>query len=286
MMMEGNDMRLSRKKNFFHIYIFLILLGIVMVYPLLWLIASSFKTNKEIFTSISIIPTSFIFDAYIDGWKGSGQYTFAVFFKNTFLLVIPTVLFTIVSSLTVGYGFTRFDFPMKKGLFGLMVATLMLPNAIIMIPRYILFRDFDWLNTYLPFYIPAILATNSFFNFMMVQFLRGIPQELDESATIDGCGPYTILSKIIVPLAKPAIFSAGIFQFIWTWNDFTNALIYINSVKKYPVALGLRMSIDVSGVNWNNLMAMSVLAMFFPIAFFFLAQKYFVEGIATVGIKG
>ena len=121
---------------------------------------------------------------------------------------------------------------------------------------------------------------------MMVQFIRGIPRDLDESAIIDGCGSMKILTRIIVPLSKPALFSAGIFQFIWTWNDFSNSLIYINSVSKYPVSLGLRMSVDVSDVNWNNIMAMSVLTMIPPIIVFFIAQKYLVEGIATTGIKG
>ena len=275
-----------KKKCHLISYILLVFLGITMAYPLLWLLGSSFKNNSEIFTSAGIIPSDITFDAYKNGWAGSGQYTFATFFANSFILVIPTVLFTLVSSMLVGYGFARFNFTLKRILFGLMIATLMLPNAVIMIPRYLLFRDFHWINTYWTFYVPALLATNSFFIFMMVQFIRGIPRDLDESAIIDGCGSMKILTRIIVPLSKPALFSAGIFQFIWTWNDFSNSLIYINSVSKYPVSLGLRMSVDVSDVNWNNIMAMSVLTMIPPIIVFFVAQKYLVEGIATTGIKG
>jgi oligogalacturonide transport system permease protein len=167
-----------------------------------------------------------------------------------------------------------------------MLSTLMLPNAVIIIPRYILFNSLDWLDSYLPFIIPAIFATNSFFIFMLVQFLRGIPKELDESAVIDGCNSFMILARILLPLSKPALFSAAIFQFIWTWNDFFNVLIYVNSIKKYTVSLGLRMALDIqAAVNWNQVMAMSVVAIVPPVLVFFFSQKHFVEGIATTGIK-
>ena len=280
-------MRVDIKQNKIAAYIFLSLLGLVMVYPLLWLFASSFRTNQEIFTSLGLIPGELVTDAYARGWQGSGQYSYGTFFINTFLMVIPTVLGTIVSSALVGYGFARFRFPFKKLLFILMISQLMLPNAVIIIPRYILFRSLGWLNTYLPFIVPAMFATYSFFIFMMVQFIRGIPKELDESAYIDGCNSFTIFTRIMLPLLKPALFSAGIFQFIWRWNDFLNPLIYINSVKKYPLSLALRMSMDITdAISWNQLMAMSLLTMIPPILIFFFAQRYFVEGITTTGLKG
>jgi oligogalacturonide transport system permease protein len=164
---------------------------------------------------------------------------------------------------------------------------LMLPDAVIMIPRYILFRNFGWLNTYWPFYIPALLAVNAFFVFLLIQFFRGIPRDLDEAAEIDGCGSFGTLVRVLLPLSKPAVFSVCIFQFIWTWNEFFNALVYINSVSKFPVALGLRMVLDNEGaVNWNQVMAMSVVTILPCVAVFFAAQKYFVEGIATTGLKG
>ncbi|NLW55256.1 MAG: carbohydrate ABC transporter permease [Firmicutes bacterium] len=269
------------------VYMFLTILGIVMIYPLLWLISSSFRTNQEIFTSMGLIPKQIITDSYVKGWRGSGQYSYGVFFLNTFKLVIPTVLFTLISSVLVAYGFARFKFPLKKFLFAMMISTLMLPNAVIIIPRYILYRNLGWLDSYLPFTIPALFATYSFFIFMLVQFIRGIPRELDESARIDGCNSFDILVRIIIPLSKPALFSAGIFQFIWRWNDFLNVLIYITSVRKYTLSLALRMSMDITdSVAWNQLMAMSVLTMVPPILIFFFAQKYFVEGIATTGLKG
>jgi len=150
-----------------------------------------------------------------------------------------------------------------------------------------MFRNLGWLNSYLPFIIPSIFATGPFFIFLLVQFFRGIPKELDESAVIDGCNSLYLLYKIIVPLSKPALFSVGLFQFMWTWNDFFQPLIYINSVSKYTLSLGLRMSMDVtSGILWNNILAMSFVTILPLIVLFFFTQKFFVEGIATTGIKG
>jgi oligogalacturonide transport system permease protein len=258
-----------------------------MIYPLLWLFTASFKTNEEIFGTLSLWPSQFNWDGYIKGWKGSGQYSFGLYFLNTFKMVIPTVFFTVLSCTIVAYGFARFNFPFKNVLFTLMISTLMLPNAVVIIPKYIMFKNFDWLNSYLPFIMPAALATHAFFIFMIIQFFRGLPRDLDESAKMDGCNSFMILVRILLPLSKPALISAGIFQFIWTWNDFFNSLIYITSVKKFTVALGLRMALDNStSVAWNQVLAMSVIAIVPCILVFFFSQKYFVEGIATTGIKG
>lgn len=268
-------------------YALLIVMTIVMIYPLLWLFFGTFKTNAEIFGNSSLFPSSYSLSGYIEGWKGSGQYTFSTFLKNTFVLVIPVVLFTVLSCSIVAYGFARFKFPLKNTLFSIMIATLMLPNTVIIIPRYILFRNLNWLNTYKTFYVPAIFACYPFFIFMMVQFLRGIPLELDESAYIDGCNSISIFFLILVPLLKPALFSAGVFQMIWTWNNFFDTLIYINSIDKYPVSLGLRMTIDTTqAIAWNQILAMALISIVPPILIFFSAQKYFVEGIATTGMKG
>jgi len=269
-------------------YTVLVLLGILMVYPLIWLFFASFKTNENLFGSTGLLPNKFVWSSYINGWKGTGQLTFGTFFYNTVLMTVPTVLFTVFSSAIVAYGFARFTFPFKKILFMLMISTLMLPSAVIIIPRYMLFRNLHWLDSYLPFIVPSIFACYPFFIFMMVQFFRGLPKELDESAEIDGCNPFVTFVKILIPLSKPALFSAAIFQFIWTWNDFFNALIYINSVKKFTLSLALRMSLDTTGgiTSWNQVIAMSILTIMPPVLIFFFAQSYFVEGIATTGIKG
>jgi len=268
-------------------YFFLIVLAYIMTYPLLWMIGAAFKSNEEIFGTIGLLPKNPMFGAFAAGWKGTGQYGFSTFLYNTFLMVIPTVVFTAVSATLIGYGFARFEFPFKKTLFTIMLSTMMLPATVILIPRYIFFRrNLGWLDSYLPFIVPAMLGCFPFFNFMMVQFFRGLPLELDESGKLDGCNSFIILKDLLLPLCKSAIFSVIVFQFVWTWNDFLNVLIYISSVAKYPVALGLRMTMDISTeFNWNQIMAMSLISIAPPIVLFFAAQKYFVEGIATTGMK-
>jgi ABC-type sugar transport system, permease component len=267
-------------------YFFLVVLAYIMTYPLLWMIGAAFKSNEEIFGTIGLLPKNPMFGAFAAGWKGTGQYGFSTFLYNTFLMVIPTVVFTAVSATLIGYGFARFEFPFKKTLFTIMLSTMMLPATVILIPRYIFFRNLGWLDSYLPFIVPAMLGCFPFFNFMMVQFFRGLPLELDESGKLDGCNSFIILKDLLLPLCKSAIFSVIVFQFVWTWNDFLNVLIYISSVAKYPVALGLRMTMDISTeFNWNQIMAMSLISIAPPIVLFFAAQKYFVEGIATTGMK-
>jgi oligogalacturonide transport system permease protein len=275
------------RSNVWMSYLLLILLGFVMIYPLIWLFISSFKTNQDIFGSSNLFADSYVWNSYALGWKGTGQYGFQTFFINTLMLVVPTVILTIVSSVIVAYGFARFHFPLKTLLFSAMMATLMLPDATIMIPRYILFNKLGWLDSYMPFIVPAAFATSAFFVYMLIQFFRGLPRDLDEAAIIDGCNSFTVLTRVLLPLCKPAIFSVGIFQFIWTWNDFFNSIIYISSVKKFTVSLGLRLSLDASSaVSWNQVLAMSVVTVVPCILLFFLAQKYFVDGISTTGLKG
>lgn len=268
-------------------YIFLGFLGFVLIYPLLWMVASSFKDNSQIFSSLSFIPPSLNIQHYIDGWQGVGEYTFTTFFKNTFCIVIPSTAFMVVSCFLVAYGFARFEFPMKKFLFAAMLATLMLPSSVLIIPRYMLYREFGWLDTYLPFIVPAMFAGNSFFIFQLVQFFRGIPRELDEAAEIDGCGSFRTLIEILLPICKPALVSVILFNVIWTWNDFMGPLIYISSVKKYPLSLALRMTLDLgSAAAWNEVFAMSVLSILPPVILFFCGQKYFIDGISSSGLKG
>lgn len=283
-------MRMKKKMAPILRHVFLIAVGIVLIYPVIFMFFASFKESNEIFASASLFPKEYLLSNYVNGWKSNAtaSITFTNFYINTFMLVIPVVFFSVVSCSLVAYGFGRFDFPFKKILFPLMIATLMLPNTVIIIPRFMLFNRLNWLDSYLPFIVPAIFACYPFFIFMIVQFLRGIPRSLDESAKIDGCNSLQIFVSILVPLMKPALFSAGLFQFLWTWNDFYNQLIFINSPKKYTLALGLRLAIDSSteAVKWNEVMAMSVCSIAPLIILFFLCQRYFVDGIATSGIKG
>lgn len=268
-------------------YIIIAVLGIMLLYPIIWMFFATFKSNEEIFSSIRLLPETFSLKYYISGWNSAGKFTYTTFFINTFLMVVPTTILTVASAALVAYGFSRFRFPGKKLLFGILIATLMLPNAVVIIPRYTLYNKFGWVNSYMPFYAQAALACNPFFTYMLVQFFRGLPKELDESAYVDGCGTFRTFWNILLPLMKPALFSAGVFQFLWTYNDYFNSLIFINSVKKYPISLALRLSLDAeSVVQWGQVMAMAFLAVIPVILLFFAAQKYFVEGIATSGLKG
>ncbi|WMJ87265.1 carbohydrate ABC transporter permease [Anaerocolumna sp. MB42-C2] len=269
------------------IYGVIILIGIAMIYPLIWMFFASFKSNEEIFGSLNLLPNSFNWSAYSDGWKSAGGVTYTRFFLNTFILVLPTTLFTVASSALVAYGFARFEFPGKRLLFAVLIATLMLPNAVIIIPRYTIFRSLGALDSYWPFYLTAIFACYPFFTYMLIQFLRGLPKDLDESAYIDGCGTFKTFTSILLPLLKPSLFSAGLFQFLWTYNDYFNSLIYINTVTKYTVSLALRLSLDAETVvQWNKVMAMACVAVLPVVVLFFCCQRYFVDGIATTGLKG
>lgn len=280
-------MKKKKEKRMVGTYILIVIIGCVLLYPILWMLFATFKTNEEIFGSIKLLPSSFGFQNYVDGWKGSGNITYGTYFLNTFRLVLPTTLLTVLSSTIVAYGFARFNFPGKKLLFGVLIATLMLPNAVIIVPRYTMFAKIGWVDSYMPFYAPALLACYPFFTYMLIQFLRGIPRELDESAYIDGCGTFRTLVAILLPLMKPALFSAGLFQFLWTYNDYFNSLIFINSGSNYTISLALRLSLDSeSVVNWGKLMAVAFIAVIPLMVLFFAAQKYFVEGIATSGLKG
>lgn len=268
-------------------YTALLLVAVVMLYPLLWLIGASFKSNAEIFTEVGFWPSSFSLDSYLKGWKTSTEYTFATYFLNSFIITVPRIIVTVISCVLVAYAFARFEFWGKKFWFAVMVGTMMLPLIVLRLPQYLMFKELGWLDTYLPLIVPSALATDTFFVFLLVQFLRGIPRDMEEAALIDGCNSVQLLWHIIVPLLKPAIISVIVFQFIWTMNDFMGPLIYLASVEKYPVSLALKMSIGATEeVEWANVIAISVVALIPSVAVFFMAQKHFIEGAASSGIKG
>jgi oligogalacturonide transport system permease protein len=265
----------------------LLAVAVLMLYPLLWLVGASFKTNTEIFTEVGFWPSRFDFSGFIKGWKTSTEYTFATYFLNSFLITVPRIIVTVISCVLVAYAFARFEFWGKKLLFSIMVGTMMLPLIVLRLPQYLMFKEIGWLDSYLPLIVPSAFATDTFFVFMLVQFLRGIPRDMEEAALIDGCNAVQMLLYIIVPLLKPAIISVIVFQFIWTMNDFMGPLIYLSSVEKYPVSLALKMSIGATEeVEWANVIAISVVALIPSVAVFFMAQKHFIEGASSSGIKG
>ena len=268
-------------------YTVLTVVGLIMIYPLLWLIGASFKTNQEIFASPWFWPENPTIQGYIDGWQTSTPYTFGRFFLNSMYIVIPKVIGTAISSTAVAYGFARFEFPGKKVLFAILIATLLLPDVVTRIPQYLIFREFGWLDTYLPLFVPSWFAWEAFFVFMLIQFLRAIPREMEKAARVDGANTFQVLIHIVIPMLTPALISVCLFRFMWTMNDFLGPLIYISSVENYPISLALRLAIDTTeAFNWNQILAMTVLALTPSLVVFFLAQKYFIKGISTGGGKG
>lgn len=264
----------------------IILLGLLMLYPVLWLVFSSFKPNQLIFTNSSLIPTAFTLDNYVNGWSGLQGISFGRFFSNSVLISVMSVIGNIVSCSLAAYAFSRLKFKFKGLWFSIMLVTIMLPYHVTLVPQYILYNELHWINTYFPLILPKWLAHDSFFILLMVQFIRGIPRELDESATIDGCGQSQIFFRIVVPLLIPALITTAIFTFIWSWDDFFSQMIYLSKIDLFTVQLGIRSLFDPSGQSdWGALLAMSTLSLL-PVTIIFLVfQRYFLEGIATTGLK-
>ncbi|MDQ0059066.1 carbohydrate ABC transporter permease [Paenibacillus harenae] len=264
----------------------IILFGIAMLYPVLWLISSSFKPNDMIFTQTGLWPKEFTLDNYRNGWRGLQDVSFGTFFANSWIVSILSVLGNVITCSFAAFAFGRLSFKFQKLWFALMLVTIMLPYHVTLIPQYVIYSELHWINTYFPLVLPKWLSHDSFFILMMVQFIRGIPRELDESATIDGCSQRQIYFRIIMPLLTPALISAAIFTFIWSWDDFFSQMIYLSDIKLFTVQLGIRSMFDPSGQSdWGALLAMSTLSLV-PITLIFLIfQRYFMEGIATTGLK-
>ena len=264
----------------------LIMGALVMIYPLLWMIASSLKPEDQIFTDLSLVPEEFVLSNYTEGWSGAGQ-SFATFFTNSLYVCLGAVAGNMIACSMAAYAFARLDFRFKRLWFALMLLTIMLPQHVTLIPQYAIFLQLDWVNTYLPLIVPKFLATDAFFIFLMVQFIRGLPPDLDDAAKVDGCGPFGIYWRIILPLLVPALATTAIFTFLWTYDDFFSQLIYLSDTGLYTVPLGLRLFLDSTGESsWGPMFAMSVVSLLPAFLFFLLFQRWLVEGISTTGLKG
>lgn len=270
-------------------HVLLTLFSLVMVYPVFWWVGASLKSNEEL-SSANLFPSKPLWSNFVDGWNAIPGYTFTDFYLNTFGLELAVLITTIFSCTLVAFGFARLDFPLKNFWFAILMLTLMLPAQVLIIPQYAMFHQFGWVNTYWPFIVPHLLASGAggtFFVFLLIQFIRGVPRELDESAKIDGCSWFGIYWRIVMPLTKPAIVTVSIFCFLWNWDDFLGHLLYINSVEKYTVGLALKMINDAqSGMQWGQVLAMSLVSIVPATIVFAFAQKQLVEGVATTGIKG
>ena len=271
------------------VYHILVSLGaIVMIYPLLWMIMSSFKETSTVFTTAaSLIPQKFVIENYINGWRGFAGVSFAVFFKNSFIISVSATFGTLISSALVAYALQRLNFKIRPILFIAVLSTMMLPAQILMIPQYLWYNNLGWVGTYYPMILPYFFATQGFFVYLIMNFIQGIPKELDEAAKIDGCSYYGIFVRVILPLIVPSLITSAIFSFIWRWDDYLSALLYVTKTKMFPVAIALKNFTDPgSSSDYGAMFAMSTLSIIPAVIIFLIFQKSLVEGIASSGIKG
>lgn len=280
-----------KRKNTIHSILFHIgacALGFLMIYPLLWLLASSFKSNETMFTNTySLVPE--VWDAaknYSSGFAGVGGVKFTTFLMNSLIVTIVGAVGCVTTSLFSAYAFSRIKFKFASFWFGCVMMTMMIPAQVMVVPQYIILKKLNLTDTRVALILPWFFG-GAFFIFLMVQFFRGIPYELDEAAQIDGCGRIATLFSILIPIVKPAIVTSSIFAFYWIWQDFFQPLIFMNTTKRFTIPLALNMYLDPNSYNnYGGLFAMSVISLIPIILFFIFFQKYLVDGIAMDGIKG
>jgi multiple sugar transport system permease protein len=279
--------RLRRAARTAAYHTFMIGFGLVMLYPLLWLFAASLKGPAELWTHISsLVPAAPTLDNYVRGWLGFGGVTFGTFYTNSLLYAGLGTVLTVGSSAVAAFGFARIRFTGRQMWFAVMLSTLLLPVQVQIIPQYIVFAKLHWLNTFLPLLLPRV-GGQAFFIFLIMQFIRGIPRELDDAAAIDGCGKAGIFLRVILPLITPVLVAGAILSFYFTWGDFLNPLIYLNDPKLYTISVALRAYADPAGAtDWGAIFAMSALSLVPVFAIFILFQRYLVEGISTTGLRG
>lgn len=266
-------------------HLIIIAIGLVMLYPLLWLLVSSLRSNDDIFGMVGLLLKNPKFANYSKGWT-TLDFQFGHYLLNSAIIAIGSILGNLISCSMAAYAFARLQFRMKRLLFALMLMTIMLPLHIVIVPQYVIFSQLGWVNTFLPLIVPKFLATDAFFVFLMVQFVRGIPRELDEAARLDGCGYFKTYFRVILPLMVPALATTAIFTFIWSWNDFFSQLIYLTAPSSYSVSVALRSFVDPTGVTaWGPLFAMSVLSLLPVFLVFLFGQRFLIKGIATTGGK-
>lgn len=267
-----------------HLTIVLALL--IMLYPVAWLVISSFRPTSEILGNYSLIPDAFRWQNYVEGWNALGTVTFGNMLLNSLFVSAACIIGNLIGCSLAAFAFARLEFRFRGALFAIMLVTIMLPYHAQVIPQYVLFLNLDWVNTFWPLIVPKFLATDAFFIFLMVQFMRGLPRQLDEAAVIDGAGYFGVYWRIILPLTAPALVTTAIFTFMFTWNDFFTPLIYLTDPEVYTVPIGLRSFLDTQAASaYGPMFAMAVVAIGPVFGFFLASQKYLVEGVATTGLK-
>jgi multiple sugar transport system permease protein len=279
--------RLSKRFTRFLVYVIVLGGAVLMIYPLLWLVSASFKPEDLIFSTTSLISPQWMPGNYSDGWNAL-DYPFAQFFLNSLLICLGAVVGNLLSCSLAAYAFARLRFKYKPFWFALMLGGILLPAHVLIVPQYILFKELGWIGTLLPLVAPKFFATDAFFIFLMIQFIRGIPLELDDAAKIDGCSHFSFYWRVILPLALPALVTTAIFTFIWTWNDFFSQLIYLTSdesINTVPVALSHFVD-STGGSSYGQLFAMSVLSLLPIFGFFLIFQRLLIQGASRTGLKG
>ena len=260
---------------------------VVVLYPVAWTIGASFKPSGDIVGALNLFPTDPITDNYRRLADGIADIPIWKFFLNSAYVSVGSVIGVVLSCSLTAYAFTKVRFAGRNIMFGIMIGTLLLPYHVLIIPQYVMFQKLELINTFTPLLIGKYLATDAFFVFLMVQFMRGLPKELDEAARLDGCGHLRIYWSIVMPLCRPALITSAIFTFIQAWNDFMGPLLYLNEPDKYTVSMGLRMFIDQDAVaDYGGMIAMSLVALLPVLAFFLAFQRYLIDGMATSGLKG
>ncbi len=266
-------------------YIILIFAAVICLFPFLWMVSTSFKETSEIYKMPpDLLPTNPTVQNYIEGWKGAD---FGLFFKNSLFITIIATVGTVLSSAFVAYGFARFKARFSGLLFTILLATMMLPTQVTLIPQYLMYNKLGMVNTYFPLLIPSWLGGGAFNIFLFIQFFRTLPKELDEAAKIDGANSFQIFTKIMLPAVKPVMLAVLVMSLVYNWNDFFSPLIYLNDNKKFTIAIGLQFFKGSQGnVQIGQMMAMSLVALLPVLIIFAICQKYFIQGIKMSGLKG
>lgn len=271
-------------KTLYHTVV--VLFGIVMLYPVVWMIAGSFKSSVEILhSSLNLFPEQFTFSNYVNGWAGFGGISFGVFFRNSAIICCLSTLGTVLSSSMVGYAFARLRFPGGKLWFVCMLLTMMLPSQVLLVPQYIIFLKLGWINTFYPLVVPAYCGS-AFFIFLIMQFIHGLPYELDEAATIDGCSPFGVFTRIILPMIGPALVTTIVISFYWKWDDFLSPMLYLSRVNLFTVSVAIKAFVDASSTtDYGAMFAMSTLSLIPVFVIFLVFNRLLLEGVSTTGLK-
>jgi multiple sugar transport system permease protein len=271
----------------FGLHLLLIAILGVMLYPVIWMVFSAFRPEAEIFGDMGFIPTHWTVENFVRGWQLYGNLTFTQFYINSFILCILAIIGNLIACSMAAYAFARLEFRGKWVLFALMLGTMMLPIHVQLIPQYIFFLNIGWVNTILPLIVPKFLAHDAFFIFLMVQFMRSLPKELEQAAVVDGASYWQRYWRIILPLSMPALATTAVFTFINTYNDFFSQLIYLTDTERMTVPVALRLFLDPSGgaSSFGGLFAMVLVSIGPVLGFFLASQRLLTKGIATQGFK-